>query len=102
MILLLVSSNVYYLYIIQVVVNIMDINDNTPEFESNPYKVSIAENADIGSKVVQVIAHDSDTGANADVSYEFAAIDSEWSNVFAMDPQTGWLTTLVELDPRDH
>ena len=77
---------------------IRDINDNSPQFESDQYVVSIVENAEIRSKVVQVIAHDKDIGANADITYEFAAEDIHYANVFAIDKETGWVTTLVQLD----
>ena len=81
-----------------VTVTIMDINDNSPEFESDPYIVSIAENADIGSQVIEVIAHDADTGANSDIRYSFAAQDSWLSSVFFLETETGMITTLVFLD----
>lgn len=77
---------------------VLDVNDNVPRFESNPYEARVAENADAGARVVQVIAHDADTGANADVSYSFAVEHSKLSNVFAIDRDNGWLTTLVPLD----
>ncbi len=82
----------------RVTVQIMDINDNKPEFESKLYRVSIAENAQVGSKLIQVTAHDIDTGANADISYDFVPEHSKLSNIFGIDSQTGWLTTLIELD----
>ncbi len=82
----------------KVTIQIRDRNDNSPQFESNPYMVSIVENADIGSQVVQIIAHDADIGANADITYGFAVEDAHLANVFAINSETGWITTLVELD----
>lgn len=79
-------------------VQISDVNDNNPKFETNPYMVNIAENAAVGSSVVQVIAHDVDSGTNAAVTYSFAPHDSKLSNILAIDSETGWITTLVELD----
>ena len=84
-----------------VTVQIMDVNDNAPKFESNPYRISVAENAQVGSKVIHIIARDADTGVNADVSYAFALEDTEVSNMFAIDPTTGWITTLVGLNRED-
>ena len=81
-----------------VTVQVMDVNDNPPQFESHPYRVSIVENAETGSSVIQVHAFDEDTGANADVSYTFAADYTHFSNIFNIDPQTGWISTLVSLD----
>ncbi len=82
----------------RVVVQIMDINDNSPRFEAKAYQVSIAENTEVGTKLLQVIAHDIDEGANADISYDFVPEHSKLSNIFGIDAQSGWITTLVELD----
>ena len=82
----------------RVTVQIMDINDNNPVFESKAYQVNIAENAEVGTKLVQVIAHDIDEGANADISYHFAPEHSKLSNIFGIESQKGWISTLVELD----
>ena len=81
-----------------VTIQIMDINDNVPKFESDPYTISIAENAVVGSKVLRVVANDDDAGVNADISYEFALENTQISNVFAINPSTGWITTLINLD----
>ena len=81
-----------------VTVLILDVNDNAPRFESNPYAVAVAENARVGASVAQVLAHDADTGANGDVTYSFEPQHSSISGTFALNPETGWITTLVELD----
>ena len=82
----------------QVTIQIQDVNDNAPKFESNPYVVSIAENADVGSKVVQVAAADADTGANAAISYSFAPSHTKYADIFSIDSESGWINTLVALD----
>ena len=84
-----------------VTIQVMDINDNRPSFESDPYTISIAENTAVGAKVIQVVANDADAGVNAEVSYEFALENTQISNVFAIDPTTGWVTTLIQLDRED-
>ena len=82
----------------EVTVQIMDVNDNVPVFESNPYIVSLAEHVNIGSKVIKVKANDNDTGSNADVTYHFSPLVGKLANVFALDTNSGWITTLVKLD----
>ncbi|XP_064636197.1 protocadherin Fat 1-like isoform X4 [Lineus longissimus] len=82
----------------EVTIHVMDNNDNSPKFEVNPYSVSIAENSDIGTRVIQVKASDKDSGPNADITYSFADDVANIANVFHLNTQTGWLTTLVELD----
>ena len=76
----------------------MDINDNNPAFETKVYQVSVAENAEVGTKLTQIIAHDLDEGANADISYDFVPEHGKLSNIFGIDSESGWITTLVELD----
>ncbi|XP_074651233.1 protocadherin Fat 1-like [Tubulanus polymorphus] len=79
-------------------IEVMDLNDNTPEFESNPYKASLVENSIVGKQVVQVRAHDLDSGDNSRITYQFVESSSNVANVFAIDPETGWIVTLVEVD----
>ncbi|ELU08218.1 hypothetical protein CAPTEDRAFT_222745 [Capitella teleta] len=81
-----------------VTVKIMDINDNPPVFESQHYAVTIMENAEIGSQVLRVEAHDADTGANSDLSYSYLIEDAQISNIFALDAESGQISTLVSLD----
>ena len=81
-----------------VTIKILDVNDNAPLFETNPYTVNIIENAEIGSQVLHVISHDLDSGANGEISYDFAPGFRDISNTFAIDSKTGWITTLVTLD----
>jgi len=47
-------------------VNVVDINDNAPAFQSQ-YETSVAENHPIGSSILQVHAHDPDLAANGQV-----------------------------------
>jgi hypothetical protein len=82
----------------EVTIHVMDNNDNSPKFEVNPYSVSIAENSDIGTRVIQVKANDKDSGPNADVTYSFADNEATIANVLHLNPHTGWITTLVEQD----
>lgn len=37
----------------EVIIQVLDINEHAPEFESNPYHVSVAENADKGTSVIR-------------------------------------------------
>lgn len=42
---------------IEIYVNVLDENDNSPVFDPKQYSASIAENASIGASVLQVISH---------------------------------------------
>ncbi|XP_046394541.1 fat-like cadherin-related tumor suppressor homolog isoform X2 [Ischnura elegans] len=77
---------------------VLDENDNSPVFESSPYKLTLAENIEEGTAVMKVTANDRDLGNNGEVRYSFGSEIGELANVFAIDAYTGWITTLVQLD----
>ncbi|XP_036846209.1 protocadherin beta-15 isoform X18 [Oncorhynchus mykiss] len=70
-------------------VTVLDANDNKPVFSQNVYKVSVPENAPIGSLVVTVTATDADEGANGEVTYGFGSISDEVNKLFSLNPKTG-------------
>lgn len=76
--------------ICRVEIEVLDLNDNRPEFEVEFYNISIVENLPSGFSVLQVIAIDRDQGENADFLY---IISEETPNgAFLIDPRTGWIT----------
>ncbi|XP_014608938.1 PREDICTED: cadherin-89D [Polistes canadensis] len=72
----------------RVEIEVLDLNDNLPEFEVDLYNISIVENLPNGFSVLQVIARDKDQGENG----EFVFRLNDPSGAFSMDPRTGWLT----------
>ena len=50
-------------------VQVLDSNDNAPEFQSDPYDIMVSEALDPGTDVVQVQALDPDSGANGEIRY---------------------------------
>ncbi|EZA51390.1 DE-cadherin [Ooceraea biroi] len=75
-------------------IEVLDVNDNIPVFRDIK-KGSVLENEPRGVPVMQVRAIDADgTSANNQVSY---ALDN-FKDLFAIDPQTGNITTLVTFD----
>ncbi|XP_057698824.1 protocadherin Fat 1a isoform X1 [Corythoichthys intestinalis] len=81
-------------------VQVKDLNDNDPVFESDPYRAVVAENLPGGTQVVQVKASDLDSGSDGHVLYSLdAELNSrEVAELFAVNAESGWLTTLKELD----
>uniref|UniRef100_A0A674MUG8 FAT atypical cadherin 1a n=1 Tax=Takifugu rubripes TaxID=31033 RepID=A0A674MUG8_TAKRU len=81
-------------------VQVKDVNDNKPAFESDPYEAVVVENLPSGTQVIQVRASDQDSGTNGHVVYSLDARQSsqEISELFAVNSETGWVTTLKELD----
>eukprot|EP00058_Branchiostoma_floridae_P023668 XP_002609158.1 hypothetical protein BRAFLDRAFT_131370 [Branchiostoma floridae] len=81
-------------------IQVKDANDNKPKFDSKPYKITLPENASVGTSVIQVHAFDPDQGANGEIVYGFASDSNadEMSDFFTIDSESGWVTTLVPLD----
>lgn len=50
-------------------VQLLDVNDNEPQFAQSAYYAQIGENATLGSRVLRVSATDPDEGANARIRY---------------------------------
>lgn len=69
-------------------IEIVDLNDNLPEFEVDFYNISIVENLPNGFSVLQVVAHDKDQGANGEFTYKL----QDPAGAFAIDQTSGWLT----------
>nr|CAD7568523.1 unnamed protein product [Timema californicum] len=82
----------------QVTLKVLDENDNAPEFDSSPYKMTLAENVAEGTSVLRVFARDMDEGVNGEVRYSFSPEMGGLSDTFAVDAYTGWITTLTQLD----
>lgn len=82
----------------EIVVDVIDENDNAPVFHSSPMFLNLAENIEQGSTVLKIIAEDKDFGSNGEVRYALGVDMGDVGNIFAIDPYTGWVTTLVELD----
>nr|CAD7397014.1 unnamed protein product [Timema cristinae] len=82
----------------QVTLKVLDESDNAPEFESSPYKMTLAENVAEGTSILRVFARDMDEGVNGEVRYSFSPEMGGLSDMFAVDAYTGWITTLTQLD----
>ncbi|TKS80775.1 Protocadherin Fat 4 [Collichthys lucidus] len=80
---------------LNVTVVVIDVNDNPPVFSSSEYTISVAENLEIGTNVLDVKTTDADSGANAQISYSLIAghVDK-----FAIDSRNGSITTSEVFD----
>lgn len=85
---------------VSVNIQVKDLNDNKPVFESDPYEAVIVENLPSGTQVIQIKANDQDSGTNGHVIYSLDPKQNsqEISELFAVNSETGWVTTLKELD----
>ncbi|XP_040851121.1 protocadherin Fat 2 [Ochotona curzoniae] len=85
--------------LVSVNIQVKDVNDNRPVFEADPYKAFLTENMPGGTTVIQVTANDQDTGNDGRVSYRLSSdAGNNIHELFAIDSETGWITTLQELD----
>ncbi|CAJ0936120.1 unnamed protein product, partial [Mesorhabditis belari] len=79
-----------------VVVEVSDVQDNSPQFERDSYVAEISEDAPIGTTVVSVFARDRDAGANGEVVYSLE--EAEGSDLLQINPKSGVIQTAAALD----
>ncbi|KAI7801780.1 protocadherin-10b isoform X1 [Triplophysa rosa] len=81
------------------VVRVLDSNDNVPVFDQPVYSVNLAENAPVGTLVIQLNATDSDEGPNGEVIYSFSNhISGRVKELFDIDARTGRIEVRGEVD----
>lgn len=73
--------------------------NTAPQFQPSSYQASVGENRPAGTPVTRVTAVDPDEGEAGRLHYAMAALfDSRSDALFAMDPDTGAVTTATPLD----
>ncbi|XP_012662417.1 protocadherin beta-8 [Otolemur garnettii] len=82
----------------QVYIEVVDFNDNAPEFEQPFYRVQIPEDSPIGFPVVTVSATDIDIGINGEISYLLFQASEEINKTFRINPLTGEIQLKKQLD----
>ncbi|XP_041362432.1 cadherin-23-like [Gigantopelta aegis] len=83
------QSAVYHVTTVPVEINILDFNDNSPEFTGDPYAITVVETAAIGTSVGKIQATDKDSGINAEIVYSL----DDGRNLFRIIPTTGVILT---------
>ncbi|XP_056372827.1 protocadherin Fat 2 [Hyla sarda] len=89
------ASDGVYRDIVPVYINITHANKHTPFFQQDVYEVELAENAEIGTTVVEVQANDPDDGLYGTVNYTI--INKLALEMFSID-NNGRIATLRKLD----
>ncbi|XP_075338189.1 protocadherin alpha-3-like [Odontesthes bonariensis] len=90
--------------VMNILVNVLDVNDNTPIFSKEIYSVVLKENVPVGTTVIQVNATDFDEGQNGEVVYSFGnSVSSSLFNIFEINQLTGEITIkgLVDYEEND-
>ena len=81
---------------VRITVNIVDVNDNPPEFSRKVYHASVAENSLLGTEVVAVLAASTDVGVNAEIKYFI--VGGNEHQLFTIDQNSGSVTLANQLD----
>ncbi len=77
---------------LNVTVNVLDVNDNTPSFLNAPFDFIVEENR-FPYNVVQIMAQDGDSGSNGEVRFEL-----EGTSNFTIDAVSGLVSITGPLD----
>ncbi|XP_032742000.1 protocadherin beta-13-like isoform X3 [Rattus rattus] len=82
----------------EVLIEVVDTNDNAPEFQQPTYQVQIPENSPTGSLVLTVSANDLDSGDYGKVLYALSQPSEDISKTFEVNPVTGEIRLRKEVD----
>ncbi|XP_072351783.1 protocadherin Fat 4 isoform X2 [Scyliorhinus torazame] len=79
-----------------VIINIVDSNDNAPQFESEKYFTPVTKNVQVGTRLIKVTAvDDKDYNLNSEIEYHITGGNS--SNQFTLNKNDGWVTVASSL-----
>ncbi|KAM6206681.1 protocadherin-23 [Sarcoramphus papa] len=79
----------------QLYLTVLDENDHSPLFAKTQYQISVREDLEEGSAILDLFASDEDDGLNGEVTYSL--IDDTFGT-FAIDSVTGSIVTTKALD----
>ncbi|NWW46598.1 PCD23 protein, partial [Pedionomus torquatus] len=79
----------------QLYLTVLDENDHNPSFAETQYQISVREDLEEGSAILDLFASDKDDGLNGEVMYSL--IDDTFG-AFAIDSVTGSIVTTKALD----
>ena len=82
---------------VSVIIEVEDINDNSPVFEQSVYHIEVSESAAIGSVLLTPTASDLDSGYNGRMNYRLSA-RGQGRDDFRIDDVTGQVSLARRLD----
>ncbi|KAG8004041.1 Protocadherin alpha-C2 [Nibea albiflora] len=83
----------------QILVNVIDVNDNTPSFSKSLYKVRVSENVPVSTTILKLNATDLDEGSNSDIRYSLMKRGNVNSaEKFSIVPESGEIIVKANLD----
>lgn len=80
-------------------ITVNDVNNNKPVFQEEIYRATIPEDSKKNTEVQAVVAHDSDSGSNAEVKYR---IQKGGFGDFHINEDTGVVYVSQKLDYDRH
>ncbi|XP_070819185.1 protocadherin alpha-8-like isoform X11 [Chaetodon trifascialis] len=84
---------------LQIKVNVLDVNDNSPSFSKSLYKVQVVENVDVGTTLLTLTATDLDDGVNGELVYSFTERGRlNPDDKFGLNGNTGEITVKSSID----
>ncbi|XP_047441821.1 protocadherin alpha-2-like [Mugil cephalus] len=84
---------------LQIKVNVLDVNDNSPVFSKSLYKVQVVENTNMGTMLLTLSAADLDDGVNGQIVYSFTERGRlNPDGKFALNDNTGEITVKGNID----
>ncbi|XP_077624922.1 protocadherin beta-14-like [Crocuta crocuta] len=72
-----------------VLIKVLDINDNAPEFAQRLYEVHVLEDTPVGSWIITISAKDLDSGNYGKISYTFFHASEDIRKTFEINPISG-------------
>ncbi|XP_078621210.1 cadherin EGF LAG seven-pass G-type receptor 2-like [Branchiostoma floridae x Branchiostoma japonicum] len=79
-------------------VQVLDINDNAPEFAVSAYRTDLPEDGVLAQLTITIIATDNDVGSNGEIEF---SLHGDGSNLFSIDVVSGVVTLTGRLDYED-
>ena len=79
-------------------IRITDVNDNPPRFPSTAIVRQLTEGVGRGTTVLTMEAQDVDSGSNGKISYSLAGFETGSAETFAIDPASGIIRTVGDID----
>lgn len=83
---------------VMVSIEITDVNDNTPVFQTTAVLVNVKEDIAVGTKIAKIDAVDPDEGQNGKITFSMIGGDIGVDDTFRIDSETGNLYTKKEID----
>ncbi|XP_049865838.1 cadherin-23 [Pectinophora gossypiella] len=82
-----------------ILIDVLDVDDNSPSFEKPAYTAVVPENVPVGISVINITASDPDEGLGGEIKYDFLD-EGEANGLFTIDPGTGEIKTRRDLTGR--